>query len=168
MFTTLARLNSLSAIISSSLFVLIGMISLTSLRYPESTLSNIQLTQFNVVNGYNKLNEFAFLRFDGLIDSSHLFDNWNTKQVFVQLTANYNNKNTQSSTVVWDKIIKPHQQHTRIENAKQKYSLKSKSFKDYTNATLTLTYDIQPYVGLNRQGVLHSQPIEFPNVKSNI
>lgn len=169
MFNTLTRLNSLSALISSSLLVLIGLVTLSSLRYYNDNASNIDITQFNVINSYNKLNQFAFIRFDGLIDTTQLFHNWNTKQVFVQLSTNYNNHDIQSKTVIWDSIITSRDNPTiNLNNVKQKYSLKSKSFADYSNSTISLSYDIQPYVGLNRQGILHSQPITFPDVKSNI
>ena len=171
MLNVLTRLNNLSATISSALFVLIGLITLSSLTgfndKPNDSL--IDITQLNVVNSYNKLNQLDFIRFDGDIDTTTLFDNWNTKQVFLQLSTSYINDDTQSTTVFWDKIITNKDNHNlSLSNIKQKYSLKSKSFAHYDNTTLSLTYDIQPYVGLNKRGTLYTQPIHFPDVKSNI
>lgn len=167
MFNSLTRLNNLSALISSALFTLIGLITLSSLSYNENNNSNINITQLNVVNSYNNLNQFAFIRFEGVVDTTSLFDNWNTKQVFVQLSTDYNTQNTHSSTVIWDAII-TNGDILNLDNVKQKYSLKSKSFEQYQNTTLSLTYHIQPYVGLNKHGLLHTQQIQFPKAKSNI
>lgn len=93
--------------------------------------------------------ENSKIAFDLSADLTPLF-NWNTKQVFVYLTAEYDGKDgTLSKVTYWDKII------TRKEDAviqlrkeRSKYSVwdVEKSFRG-RNATLKLEWNVQPWVG---------------------
>lgn len=166
MFNSLTRLNNLSALISTTILILIGLITLTSLNFPTDNSTSIEILSTNVIKSRKYL-EYAFVKFNLNVDTSHLFSNWNTKQVFLQLSAVYNDQHKTSKTVIWDKIL--HKPHYSIENSNQKYSWKSNKFSDLNNVTFELTYDIQPYVGLLHQGTLQSTDvIELPSAKNVI
>lgn len=97
-----------------------------------------------------KPKENAKINFDLETDLSNLF-NWNTKQIFVYLTAEYDNdKNTTSNEITfWDKIITNAEDSVlNLTNVKSKYNVwdvnenlsgKEMNFK--------LKWNIQPWVG---------------------
>ena len=77
--------------------------------------------------------------------------NWNTKQIFIYLTAEYPGKSEGSSNKVtfWDKIITNKEDaNLTLTNQRGKYSVwdVEKSFRG-RNATVRLEWNIQPYVG---------------------
>lgn len=94
--------------------------------------------------------ENSKIQFDLHTDLLPLF-NWNTKQVFVYLTAEYPGKSEGSSNkvVYWDKIITS-KDDAVLDLAKQrsKYSVwdVEKSFRE-RNATVKLEWNIQPWIG---------------------
>lgn len=97
-----------------------------------------------------KPKENSKISFDLDADLSPLF-NWNTKQVFVYLTAEYPGKSEGSSNKVtyWDKIVTSSKDaKISLRNAKSKYSVwdVEKSFRG-RNATLRLEWNVQPWVG---------------------
>lgn len=90
------------------------------------------------------------VNFDLETDLSSLF-NWNTKQIFVYLTAEYNNtKQTTSNEITfWDKIItNPNDAILNLTNVKSKYNVwdvsENLSGKDLN---FKLNWNIQPWVG---------------------
>ncbi|GEQ68994.1 hypothetical protein JCM33374_g2664 [Metschnikowia sp. JCM 33374] len=93
--------------------------------------------------------ENAKIQFDLAADLTPLF-NWNTKQVFVYLTAEYEGKNGGSNKVTfWDKIITSKDGAVfDLKNARSKYSVwdLEKSFRERP-ANLTLEWNLQPWVG---------------------
>lgn len=77
--------------------------------------------------------------------------NWNTKQIFIYLTAEYPGKSDESSNKVtyWDKIITNKKDSIlNLKNQRSKYSIWDieKSFRN-RNATVKLEWNIQPYIG---------------------
>lgn len=91
------------------------------------------------------------LTFDLQADLTPLF-NWNTKQIFVYLTAEYPGKSEGSSNKVtyWDKIITSKDNaNLTLQNEKSKYSVwdVEDTFRN-REATVKLEWDIQPYVGI--------------------
>jgi signal peptidase complex subunit 3 len=99
----------------------------------------------------NKEKENNKLQFDLEADLTPLF-NWNTKQVFVYLTAEYPGKIPGSSNKVtyWDKIItSKNRANLTLYNEKSKYSVwdVEDTFRN-REAVVRLEWDIQPYVGL--------------------
>lgn len=94
--------------------------------------------------------ENSKISFDLSADLTPLF-NWNTKQVFVYLTAEYDGKSAGSGSTVtyWDKIINDKKDAVlNMKNVKSKYSVwdVEKSFRG-RNATLKLQWNVQPWVG---------------------
>ena len=116
MHNTLARLQTAFGSFTSCAFTLAGIIALLSI-IPLPTLSTspsaaISVRNVQVVKGRphyysNKREEYAQIKFDLNADLSGLFT-WNTKQVFVYVTANYptgNSGQLMSEAVIWDTII---------------------------------------------------------------
>ena len=95
-------------------------------------------------------NDLGFLTFDLQVDLNPLF-NWNVKQLFLYLTAEYETPNNKLNQVVlWDKII------LRGENALLDYrSMNTKYYfwddgnglLHHQNVTMTLSWNIIPNAG---------------------
>merc|ERR1711978_784413 len=111
-------------------------------------------------------NDLGFLTFDLQADLNPLF-NWNVKQLFLYLTAEYETKNNVVNQVVlWDKIIQ------RGENAILDYrSMNTKYYfwddgnglKGHENVTLTLSWNVIPNAGnLPRISATGSHSFPFP------
>lgn len=123
----------------------------------------------------NTEQEFAFVKFDidvgeitdrstllketNITDFKPLF-NWNTKQLFAYVVAEYTtDKFTRNQVVLYDKIIRTKKfAHLRTKSNKNKYAFPeiTRSFKDI-NATFTLHWDTMPYVGLLTGGVVQDE-----------
>lgn len=94
--------------------------------------------------------ENAKVKFDLSADLTPLFT-WNTKQVFVYVTATYPGKSPDSSNVVtvWDRILtNRNQAQLQLKGQKGKYGVwdVEHGFRN-RNATLELNWNIQPWVG---------------------
>ncbi|KAI8366723.1 signal peptidase 22kDa subunit [Radiomyces spectabilis] len=98
--------------------------------------------------------DFARVAFDLDADFTPFFD-WNTKQIFVTVIAEYETKtHNRNSIVLWDRII------TRKDDAKlslkkvsNKYALIDVSRKwTSQQANLSLHWDITPHVGILQGG----------------
>lgn len=95
-------------------------------------------------------NDLGYITFDLQTDLTHLF-NWNVKQLFLYLTAEYQtSKNEVNQVVLWDKIIQ------RGDNAVLDYqSMNTKYYfwddgnglRANNNITLTLAYNVIPNAG---------------------
>ncbi|GAA5993659.1 hypothetical protein JCM5350_003050, partial [Sporobolomyces pararoseus] len=103
-----------------------------------------------------------------LLDLRPLF-NWNTKQVFVSLVADYSTPSyPQNSVVLWDRILtSPKHAQLNLQEARQKYEFKtpSTSFGNGT-AVYSLHYHVQPFVGVLTEGeIFRTEEIRFPVAK---
>jgi len=99
----------------------------------------------------NTQNDQALFAFDFDIDVSPLF-HWNTKQVFVFLTASYelDNGARNSSVVIWDRVLRYNTNKTiTMQDAFMKYPLidKGRHLRG-KEITFTLGWDLTPFVGL--------------------
>lgn len=127
------------------------------------------LRSFGASKGKPKEN--SKIAFDLTADLTPLF-HWNTKQVFVYLTAEYDGKTPGLSNKVtyWDKIITSRDDAVlNLRNARAKYSVwdVEKSFRG-RNATLRLEWSIQPYVGAFVAGeTLALEDFTFAKVKKS-
>ncbi|EMG46067.1 SPC3 Signal peptidase complex subunit 3 [Candida maltosa Xu316] len=147
-----------SSIVISSVVILLTLLQLyrdnvwsldtTSISNIKPTASIKKSFQYGSLNRNPKEN--AKIQFDLHTDLTPLF-NWNTKQIFVYLTAEYPGKSEGSSNKVtfWDKIITD-KQNAKLDliNQRGKYSVwdVEKSFRG-RNATVKLEWNIQPYIG---------------------
>ncbi|QWU88169.1 hypothetical protein CA3LBN_002434 [Candidozyma haemuli] len=139
-----------------------------------SSISNIKANAslknsfaYGAVGGKPKEN--SKIQFDLDADLTSLF-NWNTKQVFVYLTAEYEGKTDKASNKVtyWDKIItSPEDAVLHLKNQRSKYSVwdVERSFRG-RDATLRLEWNIQPWVGPLLYGSTTTEStFTFPEVK---
>ncbi|KWU41055.1 signal peptidase 22 kDa subunit, partial [Rhodotorula sp. JG-1b] len=177
MHSTWQRLSNVSALATTVLLALLAAVAASSYVIP-ATLSpaTLKVPHLNVVLGrpqYErraKEREYAFVKFDlkAAPDLTPLF-NWNTKQLFVYMVADYSNTlYPENSVVVWDRIIRsPKYARLNVQDGKQKYEFKeiTDTFSN-TSATFSLQYHVQPWVGPLRRGeVVRTEPIAFPPVR---
>ncbi|ODV77965.1 signal peptidase 22 kDa subunit [Suhomyces tanzawaensis NRRL Y-17324] len=164
MFNLATRVQNAANLALSSAVVLSGIIVLITLGqlYANSvwsinttSITNIQ-SLANIKHSFNygsvnrKPKENSKIQFSLDADLSPLF-NWNTKQVFVYLTAEYPGKSEGSSNRVtyWDKIITSKDNAViSLKNQRSKYSVwdVEKSFRE-RDAIVRLEWNIQPYIG---------------------
>ncbi|EPB88464.1 Signal peptidase complex subunit [Mucor circinelloides] len=107
--------------------------------------------------------EFARLAFDIDADFTPLF-NWNTKQVFVTVVAQYENEKFERNQVVlWDKIITSQdKKHLKLRNVRNKYAMIDVGQRwNFQNASLTLLWDVTPYVGVLQAGQSNKKASPF-------
>eukprot|EP00088_Acartia_fossae_P042056 TRINITY_DN4403_c0_g1_i1.p1 TRINITY_DN4403_c0_g1~~TRINITY_DN4403_c0_g1_i1.p1 ORF type:complete len:181 (-),score=22.57 TRINITY_DN4403_c0_g1_i1:431-973(-) len=155
MHTALTRANALVAYTMSVLASLTFLCFLSTFFNEYQVHADIDTVKVVVKNvpdyaaGKEK-NDLGFLTFDLQADLNPLF-NWNVKQLFLYLTAEYETPNNKLNQVVlWDKIIQ------RGENAMLDYrSMNTKYyfFDDgngllgHKNVTMTLSWNIIPNAG---------------------
>ncbi|KZS97496.1 signal peptidase 22 kDa subunit [Sistotremastrum niveocremeum HHB9708] len=83
------------------------------------------------------------------LDLTSLF-HWNTKQVFLYLTAEYTNaQGTQNEAVFWDRIVRRKEDANIHIAGGNKYFLKdlTRSFKNATSVTYSMKYNVMPWIG---------------------
>merc|ERR1712156_273202 len=171
MHTVLTRANALAAYTMSVLAGLTAICALSTLFNPYLAPSNINTVKVVVkhVPDYSasrEKNDLGFLTFDLQADLTPLF-NWNVKQLFLYLTAEYETQaNVVNQVVLWDKIIQ------RGENAILDYrSMNTKYYfwddgnglKGHKNVTMTLSWNVIPNAGiLPRISSTGSHSFAFP------
>lgn len=111
---------------------------------------------FNYGSVNRRPKENSKITFDLDADLTSLF-NYNTKQVFVYLTAEYPGRTEKSSNKVtyWDKIITSKDDAIiSLRNQKSKYSVwdVEKSFRG-REAVVRLEWNLQPYIGFLAYGL---------------
>ena len=117
--------------------------------------------------------EIGSILFDGKIDLSDEF-NWNTKELFIWMSANYNTKRKESEISLWDRIISEKDESIfELENEKTEYDLIDidNGLKN-NNITYILKWDIHPWIGLikrkmsNINGNFNMKMPKKPNTKT--
>lgn len=156
MNTLLSRVNAIFAFTLSTLAGLTFLCFLTTAfnDYRTTVAMSTAKTVVRMMPDYSTTREkldLGFVTFDLQADLTSLF-NWNVKQIFLYLTAEYETENNVLNQVVlWDKIIQ------RGENAVLDYrSMNSKYYfwddgnglKGNKNVTLTLSWNIIPNSGM--------------------
>ncbi|KAG8188281.1 hypothetical protein JTE90_012114 [Oedothorax gibbosus] len=95
-------------------------------------------------------NDLGFVTFDLQADLSHLF-NWNVKQLFLYLTAEYATESNQINQVVlWDKIIRRGENTTldyKRMNSKYYFWDDGNGLRGNKNVSLRLSWNIIPNAG---------------------
>lgn len=156
MHTFLTRGNAILAYTLSVAACLTFCCFLSTVFLNYQTEVNIKTTQVAVKNvpdysASREKNDLGVLRFNIQTDLSPLF-NWNVKQLFVYLTAEYQTKDNQINQVVlWDKII------LRGDNAVLDFKSMSTKYyfwddgnglRGHKNVTMYLSWNIIPNAGL--------------------
>lgn len=119
----------------------------------KATMNTVKVVVKNVpdYSASREKNDLGFLTFDLQTDLTHLF-NWNVKQLFLYLTAEYSTPtNTLNQVVLWDKIIlRGENAILDFKNMNTKYYFwdDGNGLKGNPNVTLTLSWNIIPNAGL--------------------
>ncbi|KAG9290728.1 hypothetical protein G9A89_011691 [Geosiphon pyriformis] len=149
------------------IFGLLGAVAFVTPYLPSSPTAqiDIQNLQVGIYEYGGSWNEFAFALMDVDADLTSLF-NWNAKQLFVTIVAEYESMTHDTNQVViWDIVIRSKEDaHIALKQVRNKYN-----FHDITpslsglNATYSLHWDIMPHVGGLRNGVIKAiKGIKFP------
>jgi len=110
MHSSFTRLQSVFGFFTTVAFVLAAFIVATDLGASRSPSGTIRIDNAQVVKGRphyysHKKEEYAIIRFSLEADLSSLLT-WNTKQLFVYVTADWTGPdNANNSAVIWDSII---------------------------------------------------------------
>ncbi|CAK9805423.1 Signal peptidase complex subunit 3 [Anthophora quadrimaculata] len=112
-------------------------------------------------------NDLAYLTFDLQTDLTPLF-NWNVKQLFLYLTAEYQTENNKFNQIVlWDKIVlRGDNAVLDFKNMNTKYYFwdDGNGLRGNKNVTLTLSWNIIPNAGLLPSvNALGSHTFAFPS-----
>ncbi|PQE23838.1 signal peptidase subunit protein [Rutstroemia sp. NJR-2017a BBW] len=114
MHSSLVRLQNVFGFFTSVMFVVAALIACTDVIAPRTPAAEVVVKDVQVVKGRphyysTRKEEYAHIRFSLTADLSSLF-NWNTKQVFVYVSASWpSNSSTpeirDNEAVIWDTII---------------------------------------------------------------
>lgn len=151
MYSVWTRAN---AVFFTSLMALAVMAVLTSvttfLHEPAPVVRALALRQVHSLRNYRDRSDRATLSFDLDADLSSVF-NWNVKQLFVYVVAEYDSpSNARNRVVVWDKIVqtKEHAEKLQFQDEGVKYFLADQHDQlRGANVTLRLEWDVMPVVG---------------------
>ncbi|EON63102.1 hypothetical protein W97_02329 [Coniosporium apollinis CBS 100218] len=112
MHSTLVRAQTAFGFFTTVAFCVAALIALSGFVSPQTPSADIKLRNVQVVRGRpnyysTKKEEYAHIKFDLDTDLSTLFT-WNTKQVFLYITATYPSlkpSEPPSSAIIWDAIL---------------------------------------------------------------
>lgn len=114
MYTSIVRIQNTFGFFTTVAFAIAGLIAATDLLAPRTPAAGLlKTTNVQVVKGRphyysSKKEEYAIIKFSLDADLSSLFT-WNTKQVFVYVTAEWPvgdaSANVTNQAVIWDQII---------------------------------------------------------------
>ncbi|CAL1705929.1 unnamed protein product [Somion occarium] len=171
MHTIYSRINNTSALLSTCLMCLVGAIAVSSYFMttdPRGTIgvASIQVFPGNARRYVNKQQDFAFLHFNVSADLTPLF-NWNTKQLFLYVSAEYTNpQGIRNDVVIWDKIVRRKEDANITITSRNKYTFRelSSTFRNIPPAHYSLKYNVMPYVGILTYGeaARTKEPVSFP------
>lgn len=158
MHTFLSRLNALFAF-SLSIAALLTLIFALSTSYKSyDTLAKIELKTVKAfvrrMHDYSMPNsaenDLGLMQFNLDADFEDCFD-WNVKQLFIYLTANYKTAgNVLNQVVLWDYVLNRGEKgQLRLRNQNPEYYFWDDGFglKGNDNVTLTLSMNIIPNAG---------------------
>lgn len=137
MHSTLSRLNAVSALATTIVLALVVLIDFSRFGTHTPT-GKVVINELSVVRAKaawhmdRNIQDFVEVDFSIDADFAPLFD-WNTKQVFVSLAAQYDSKkHTRNEVVIWDRILRSKQDaHVALDTVRNKYGFREvgRSFK---------------------------------------
>ncbi|KAI1076290.1 signal peptidase 22 kDa subunit [Whalleya microplaca] len=115
MYNSLTRVQNVFGFFTTVAFVVAAIIAASDFTAPRTPSATIKTTNVQVVKGRphyysSKKEEYAIIKFSLDADLTSLFT-WNTKQLFVYVTAEWpappvgDNMNQTNKAVIWDSII---------------------------------------------------------------
>ncbi|KIM69606.1 hypothetical protein SCLCIDRAFT_103113 [Scleroderma citrinum Foug A] len=177
MHSTFSRISNISSFLSTCLMALLVAVAVSSLFLTADPKGKVDIVSLKVYNAKAKRypfkeQEFGFVKFDIDADLQSLF-NWNTKQLFVYLEAEYSNVQGVNNTIVlWDRIVRRKEDaHVTVSSGRNKYKFKelSESFRNAPSAEFSLKYNVMPYVGLLTYGeAARTEAHEIPETRDAI
>ncbi|OAX39731.1 signal peptidase 22 kDa subunit [Rhizopogon vinicolor AM-OR11-026] len=177
MHSIYARVNGVSGLWSTCIMVLLAAVALSSFLFNADPKGDLDIVSLKVFHSKTRRypfrnEEISFVKFNISTDFTPLF-NWNTKQLFVYLEAEYTNAQGVNNTVIlWDRIVRRKEQAKIDVVQKDKYRLRdlSGSFRDVLPAQYSLKYNVMPYVGVLSYGEAARtlEPIDFPEAKDSV
>ncbi|XP_046281303.1 signal peptidase complex subunit 3-like [Marmota monax] len=156
MNSILSRANSLFAFSLSVMAALtLGCFITTAFKDRSAPVrlhvSRILLKNVEDFTGPRKRSDLGFITFHITADLENTFD-WNVKQLFVYLSAEYSTKNNAVNQVVlWDKIVlRGDNPKLLLKDMKTKYFFfdDGNGLKGNRNVTLTLSWNVVPNAGI--------------------
>ncbi|XP_025087559.1 LOW QUALITY PROTEIN: signal peptidase complex subunit 3-like [Pomacea canaliculata] len=176
MNTFLSRLNTIFAFTLSVMAVLTFCCFLTtafndSKRPVEIGTAKVTVKNVPDYSADRERSDLGFVVFDLSADLTPLF-NWNVKQLFLYLTAEYKTEDHPLNQVVlWDKIIvRGENAILNLKNANTKYYFwdYGNGLKGNNNVTITLSWNVIPNAGtLPKVAGDGRHRIQFPNEYSS-
>eukprot|EP00238_Polyblepharides_amylifera_P003748 CAMPEP_0196583232 /NCGR_PEP_ID=MMETSP1081-20130531/42600_1 /TAXON_ID=36882 /ORGANISM="Pyramimonas amylifera, Strain CCMP720" /LENGTH=166 /DNA_ID=CAMNT_0041904049 /DNA_START=273 /DNA_END=773 /DNA_ORIENTATION=+ len=140
------------------------MVSFTDVFNSSPPLLSVKLANVERFQQLRTGNEEAYLAFQIDADLEPAF-NWNTKQVFLSIAAEYpSKKNALNQVSLWDRIIQHlDEKHIKLPYVRNKYKLQDQgSHLKNKELNLTMYYHIMPFVGRMRSGSV-TFPIKMPS-----
>ncbi|XP_068259963.1 signal peptidase complex subunit 3 [Nyctibius grandis] len=156
MNTVLSRANSLFAFSLSVMAALTFGCFITTTFKERSVPVNIAVSRVTLKNvedftGPRERSDLGFVTFDITADLQSIFD-WNVKQLFLYLSAEYSTKNNALNQVVlWDKImLRGDNPRLFLKDMQSKYFFfdDGNGLKGNRNVTLTLSWNVVPNAGI--------------------
>lgn len=156
MNTLLSRANSLFAFTLSVMAALtLGCILTTAFKDRSAPVSlkvsRVLLKKVEDFTGPRKRSDLGFITFHISADLEKTFD-WNVKQLFLYLSAEYSTKsNAVNQVVLWDKILlRGENPKLDLKDVKSKYFFfdDGHGLKGNRNVTLTLSWQVIPIAGI--------------------
>ncbi|XP_077461275.1 signal peptidase complex subunit 3 [Stigmatopora argus] len=117
----------------------------------DVSVSEVMLRNVDDFTGPRERSDLAFIKFNLSADLHHIFD-WNVKQLFLYLSAEYTTKNNALNQVVlWDKIVlRGENNKLNLRETKSKYFFfdDGNGLRANKNITLTLSWNVIPNAGI--------------------
>ncbi|CAG8663207.1 35215_t:CDS:2, partial [Gigaspora margarita] len=153
MYNLLQRANAIFAFAMTVTFGVLGAIAIVTPFLPSSPSAEITVKDIQVIS-YDYMSqgesEFAFIKLNLDADLTSLF-NWNTKQLFVSVLAEYEtNSHDINQVILWDSIIQSKEEALiKVSDLHNEYNFVdiTTSFRQ-VNASYSLYWDVMPYVGV--------------------
>ncbi|KAF9650870.1 signal peptidase 22 kDa subunit [Thelephora ganbajun] len=152
---------------SSCLMAMLAAIALSSFLFTADPKGQLVISNFKVADAKvnSRSQEVGLARFNLTADLTSLF-HWNTKQLFIYVTAEYNNSDgTHNEVVIWDRIVLRKEDALVDVVVPPKYPLRDMrySFKKSSPVRFALKYNLMPYVGALTYGeAARTEPEPFP------
>ncbi|XP_064481201.1 signal peptidase complex subunit 3-like [Ornithodoros turicata] len=155
MNTVISRANAIFAFTLSVLTALTFICFLSTAFFQYKSDVSVQTVKAVVKNVQDfstsrEMNDLGFVVFNLQANLTHLF-NWNVKQLFLYLTAEYKTENNVLNQVVlWDKIIRRGEDallYLRDTNTKYYFWDDGNGLKGNKNITLSLSWNVIPNAG---------------------
>ncbi|KAG7394813.1 Signal peptidase complex subunit 3 [Phytophthora boehmeriae] len=151
MYSVWTRAN---AVFFTSLMALAIMCTLTAistfLHEAQPVVRRLELNKLHSLRNYRDKADRATLSFDLDADLSSVF-NWNVKQIFVYVLADFESaSNSRNQVVIWDKIVQTKEAASELQFQDEgvKYFLADQHDElRGANVTLSLEWDIMPVCG---------------------